>query len=236
MTRAVVLLGIAITAAPGSAQTAVPGKLGHASMTVSITTRSAATVHIRYVVHGSANAAMVPLAAVLFAPSMLDGVEAIIDGRASPVALTPGAGHAAARVSGGVPLPSGHGDTVAFELRYTVDLPGATAGEARVRLPVVAVLWPPAEALPGTFAIALDVPADTHIRGAFPSLMRETTTTATSRSYGAGMQVVPSMIAFDIGTGDPPRITLEAMLDTGVLALLLLFAILGWRHLRAQGQ
>jgi hypothetical protein len=202
-------------------------------MTVSMLEPTRADVALHYVVR-PAGAHAVTVAALAFAPATFSDVEVIVEGRASPLALEPGAGLGAHKLGGTVPLPAGAGDTIAFDIRYAVVLPASAGRESRIRLPVVAVMWPPAEALPGTFAVTLDVRADAHIRGAFPSLLRETALTSAARSYGADMQVVPSMIAFDLGGGDPPRLTLEAMLDAGVIALLLLFAVLGWRHVRAQ--
>jgi hypothetical protein len=202
-------------------------------MTVSVVEPTRADIVLRYVVRPAGSRA-VPVTALAFAPATFVDLGVTIGGRALPLALDPGAGRSARKLAGDVPLSAGVADTVAFEIRYAIVLPEPDERESRIRLPVVAVMWPPAEALPGTFAVTLDVPAGTHVRSAFPSLMRETTLTPHTRSYGADMQVLPSMIAFDMGVGDPPRVTLEAMLDTGVIALLLLFAVLGWRHVRAQ--
>lgn len=109
-----------------------------------------------------------------------------------------------------LPAPARPDDVVVLRLRYRV-VREAEAGDGPVRVPVLAVPWPPAEALPGTFSVRVDLPAGTRMEEGFPaswSVDAEAPTEDLAR-YRAELPVLPAFVSFRAGgvgaTGGRPR-------------------------------
>ncbi|MDH5589206.1 MAG: hypothetical protein OEZ65_01995 [Gemmatimonadota bacterium] len=122
----------------------------------------------------------------------------------------------------GIPL------RVRYHVADAVEAEGA--GMLRIHLPVLAPAWPPQEAEPGLFRARVPVPPEWVVTESFP----------TSLSGGGGepsitLAVVPSVVTLRVRIGDARGVTLPLILDAAALAVLLVFAGLGWRHLRVTG-
>lgn len=118
-----------------------------------------------------------------------------------------------------------------FEYRVERSVrPAGAAIDAVV--PVLAVDWPPAEPLPGTFRARLTVPGNVAVYESFP------TTLTGPRSFGGRglwdveLSVLPAYVRVRGRVGEPPLLSLGRVVDGGVLALLLVLGMVGWRRLR----
>jgi hypothetical protein len=124
------------------------------------------------------------------------------------------------------------GDPVVIILRYTVPSPPITEAGVRLRVPVVATLWTPVAALPGLVRVTVEVPSGIAVWNPFPSTLRAGRTRDHVTVYATDLPTVPALLAFDVRQGVAPRIPLAVLLDAGVVAFLILFALAGWRHVR----
>ncbi len=139
------------------------------------------------------------------------------------------AGRATIPLEGSVP-----GDSTTMEISYRVmsERPSG-ASRTRTRLPVVQVAWPPEEARPGTFTARLALPEDHYVTGTFPTVLGEVESTeAGVRRYEMDVQVVPGLVSIGLREGEPPVLTFARALDLGVVLLLAVLAVWGFRALR----
>lgn len=223
------LLAALLLATPAT-HTAGQGPLTRASMDVVVDpVAHTASVSLEYVIATTPGTDSVPLAAILFGDVRLTAVRAMVDGR--PVQLT-GLDNGSPRIAGSIALPPTTEPERTFVLRYDVlDI----AGNDLVRIPVLAVLRPATDALPGTFIAHVDLPADWYASDAMPAGLRETATPTGSRRYEVGLQVVPAMLAFRLATSQPSFFGPGLLLNAGVLLFLALAGWTGWRRFMAGG-
>jgi hypothetical protein len=161
----------------------------------------------------------VVLAAVRFGEVTLADVHA----NGLPLTLTPDA--SGLRPTVRVPLPAR--DTVALDISYNVRNPGRDPGP--VRIPILAVLWPPEQALAGVFVARVSLPAGSVAFDAFPSTLRRTH----GDTYETELHVLPAMITFSAAARAPwPSVItgIELLVFVG----LVLAGIVGWRRFRAE--
>lgn len=218
---------IALQPLPGRAQ----DRLVRAAVNVDLGAGGAtASVRVLYIVAPAAGTDTIPFAVVLFGGASLDHVSAGVDG--SPVDLVLD-GAEEIRRTGSVAIPAQPRREVAVELTYTVD--GAvTAATRRAGIPVLAIPWPPAEALPGTFSASITMPEDLRAWDAVPSLIRETGVTDGLRRYEVELQVVPALLSFRLTEGSVPVLTATTLIDAVTIILVLLVGYAGWLRFRVR--
>jgi hypothetical protein len=222
---------LAVASAVSPAMQAAQGSLvrGDASATV-FGDGAPARVALRYVLRPGAGATEIPLTVLLFGTALTD-VQARVDGAAAALELRPV--DSRVRLRGVLALPGGsNADSVVIELLYGVT--GAAARGDRIRLPILAVTWPPAGARPGTFRGRVEVSAGLIAYNAFPSVLRALPSSDSSPTYGFDLPVVPAVLAFDLKSGDRPMITLATVLNAGVLLMLVVFGWTGWRRFHVE--
>ena len=220
------LLGLLVCPAAATAQ----GRLVRGEFAMELAGAGApARVVIRYVVRPMSDTATVPLVAIPFNASIVD-LYATVDGAPADVVLDTRSG---AAPRGTVRLPGGlAGRDVQVSLAYRIE--GAwPADQATVRAPVVAVTWPPATALPGTFRGTITLPADHLAYDAFPSTLSADADDGTTWSFD--LQAVPSVVTFAVAAQRQPFLTLAGAVEGTTLGLLLLFSVFGWRRFLAEG-
>ncbi len=221
--RALPLLAL-LTVAPGTV--AAQGRLLRAELTAELPDATApAEVRIRYHVLPGGQKEL-PLAALRFGSSRIEGIAA----RWNDVLLEfSGLDTTGSRIAGNVQLPETRTptDSVTIDVAYTVF--ASVNGHARVQLPVLAVLWPPAEARPGTFVARLTVPDGYTAYDALPSHLR----TDATGSYATELSVLPAVVSFSITRGTAPRFSLRTVLNGSVLLALAIFVVFAWRNFRA---
>jgi hypothetical protein len=99
-----------------------------------------------------------------------------------------------------LPAPARPDDVVVLRLRYRVVREGTATGAGPVRVPMLAVPWPPAEALPGTFSARVDLPAGTRLEEGFPaSWAGEAAAPDDLARYRAELPVLPAFVSFRAG-------------------------------------
>lgn len=155
-------------------------------------------MRIRYDLRVPAGANDVPVAAVLFAGAAIEDAS----GDGVPLSLT------GARRSTGT-MPVRRSDTareLSIQVAYRVRLASPVLDEGsspqRIRVPVLAVLWPPMEATPGRFSAEIELPSGLNARPVFPAAAQAGSAGAARPGLYATLPVVPALVAFDVGMGD----------------------------------
>jgi len=189
-----------------------------------------AEVTIEYVLAAAPGADALSVAAILFDQVRLGRVRATVDGQALPVSGLDTGGKD--RVVGSVALPFTGAPERTIVLNYDVmDL----SSHDVIRIPVLAALHAPADALPGTFIARIDLPAGWYASDAMPSGLRESSAGGAFHRYEASLQVVPAMLAFRMTEGRPPVPVAGLMVNGAIIIFLLLAGWTGWRQFRAGG-
>lgn len=132
------------------------------------------------------------------------------------------------RLPGSGPVQAGDG---AMDIVVTYTVRGALGRSGRAVVPVVAVAWPPAEALPGTFRAEVRPPKGLEAYDVFPAGLRADPGEEGGDVYRTELPVLPSILAFST-TAERPWLTLALALDTGVVLVLLVLGWAGVRYLR----
>ena len=220
------LLGLLVSPAALSAQ----GRLVRGDFAMTLTQAGApARVVVRYVVRPASDTASLPLVAIPFGTSIQD-LNAAVDGVPSGMVVDTLAG---GTLRGMVRLlPGAAGRDVQVSLAYGV-VGAWPADEERVRAPVLALTWPPAAALHGTFRGTITLPANHLAYDAFPSTLRLDATGGTRWSFD--LQVVPSVVTLAVAAQRRPMVPLATAVEGAALGLLVLFAVYGWRRFRVEG-
>jgi hypothetical protein len=169
----------------------------------------------------------VPLAGLLFGDAEISSVQVSIAGTESPVPITHRPGE---RMRASVPLGITALDEgpISFVLRYEVSGAAPSAGVRELRVPVLAVMWPPAEALPGIFRAELLLAPGLTVLGSFPADLREA---EAGGRYVTELPVLPALLSLRVTDGGG-RLRVITILNTAVLVLLGVVLVGGWRYLK----
>ena len=189
-------------------------------------------VAITYVVRTTPGSRDVPLAGLLFGVD-LSSVQASVAGTDIPIPI---ASSPDGRITGSVPLGAAAADEgpVSFVLRYEVSEVAPASPDLReLRAPVLAVMWPPVEAVPGVFSAEVFLPSELTVLASFPADFREAQDAgeAGGRRYVADLPVLPALLSLRVTEGGG-RLGITALLDFAVLVLLGAVVVGGWRYLR----
>jgi hypothetical protein len=185
-----------------------------------------AQVRLRYEIRPDSTAASIPVSLLRFGGASIESLRARLAGNEIPVQLRE---ESPAILRGEVPLGTMARSEVTLEFEYTVSVTEA----GRVRLPLVAVLWPPEQARPSLFTGNVNVESRFEIYHAFPATLRSGEVNGSIRRLVFAMPVLPAVIAFDRAT-DPPAVTLAGALDAAVVLLTLAFCGVLWLQFRRQ--
>ncbi len=188
-----------------------------------------ASVEIDYRVQSDGSATAVPLEGLAFRPTSIEGVRVMVDGAPALFDLRTGS---AGRLTSDVAIAPGRAGEIGMRLTYRVS--GAVEGEdpVRLRVPILAVGWPPEEGLPGTFQAEVSLPEGLSVYESFPSGLRSTG----SGRYQFDLPAAPALLSMRATLGDrAPLGGLVRVLDAMVLLVLLILVGAGWRHFRETG-
>ena len=120
--------------------------------------------------------------------------------------------------------------TARVVVTYRVDEPVTEAGgKLRGRVPVLGIDRAPREAGPGLFRAELRVPPQWVVTEGFPTGLAPS---GEPGVYRAELSVVPSLVSFRARADGAWRPGLPVLLDVLAGAILLVFAVFGWRHMR----
>jgi hypothetical protein len=183
-------------------------------------------MRLRYEVEADAGARQVPVSLLDFSGAAVEAPRFRVSGADVPVPLQ---AESHGRRIGNVPIDAATAGNVIIEIEYAV----RSLDSRRVRLPLVAVLWPPAQALPGVFTGELRLDGGLAAFNTFPATLREGNAQAGARAYTLSMPVLPAVVSFHIAEA-APAFTLAGILDAVVVLLTLAFCGLLWRQFRAQ--
>lgn len=121
--------------------------------------------------------------------------------------------------------PTGDAEiTLRYRVTGAVDRSGA---EVRVRIPVVVLDVPPASGGERVFRASVRLPAGWAVSGGFPTGFAP----FSDGSWQAGLAVVPALVSLRGRTDGAWRPGLAEALDVLALAVLVVFGLVGWRHL-----
>jgi hypothetical protein len=188
-----------------------------------------ASVEIDYVVESDGSAAAVSLEGLAFRPTRVESFGASVDGTPVGSRLEVGA---TGRLTSEVPIAPGRAGEIGIRLAYRVS--GAVEGEdpVRLRVPILAIAWPPEEGLPGTFQGEVTLPEGLSVYESFPSGLRNTG----PGRYQFDLPAAPALLSMRATRGDrAPLGGIVRVLDAMVLLVLLVLLRAGWRHFRETG-
>ncbi|MCG6958037.1 MAG: hypothetical protein LJF04_18765 [Gemmatimonadetes bacterium] len=119
-------------------------------------------------------------------------------------------------------------------LSYEVTNPVTAHEDQALRgyLPVLTLDLPPEEARPGLFQAELILPGSWRLSDAFPTGLAPTAADGEAGRWAVDLPVVPSVVSFRAHLDGRWHAGLPLILDLLAGAILLLFASLGWKHLR----
>lgn len=127
-----------------------------------------------------------------------------------------------------VPLPEG---STALEVVYTVPSAGRASGRAvDLRVPLLLPRAVPASSTTDFFRVELTGSPGSHVVESFPTV--PDAGSMTGALHTMTLPVAPGLLRWRITTGEAPRVTFAGAVDAGVVALLLILAVLGVRVLR----
>lgn len=209
----------------------VPGAAGqgvvHATtFRADLTGAGAARVEVVVELRGVAAGARVPVSLLDFRGSAAWDVRVGRDGAPVEIPVTAGAARGAS-----LPVEEGADGEPVVRLTYRVPLPAEDGGGVVAHLPVATVDLAPQEARPGLFQGTVVVPAGWVVTEGFPTGM---TAVGEDGRHQVALQVVPSVVTVRARVDGARRPGLPLLLDAVAVGGLLLFFLLGWRHLGAR--
>ena len=225
------LLSLALRPSTAWAQEAAPARLVSAHLTADVPEGDAdIRVRIAYEVVLAETTQAIPLRGVAFFGMMPRGPAAFADTGALPLSLE--ASNAPLLV-GDIPLPLNlrRDGTFAFTLNYTLPRP-SDAHAFDVSLPVLFVDWLPTEAPRDFFTAEITLPPSYSLAEAFPTVLNREEADGGRARYRFSLQVLPSLVRLRGYVGQAPLLTTARAIDLGVLAVLLLVAVVSWRRFR----
>jgi hypothetical protein len=177
----------------------------------------------------------IPLRGVAFFGTELTEVAAISDGSTLPVHMDDSG---TSLLSGNLVLPN----TLLARRRVTLDLTYGVSNANRgsseegfdLTVPLLLVDWRPVAATDTFFTARILLSADHHIAEFFPTIPTTSKEVDGVREHTIVVPAVPGLLRLRGGEGSHPFLTFNHMLDLGVLLVIGLLSVAGWRRLRAQ--
>lgn len=121
--------------------------------------------------------------------------------------------------------------TFAFTLEYA--LPRSPEAHAfDISLPILFVDWLPTGAPQDFFQAEITLPSTYSLTEAFPTVLNREVADGGQTRYQFSLQVLPSMVRLRGYVGRAPLLTTARAIDLGVLALLVIVALISWRRFR----
>jgi hypothetical protein len=205
------------------------GTVRSARMLVDLSdTGAGARVRLEYVLEG------VPAGTALGLSLLRFGTADVEDLRAGDedvvLRALPGVAAAATVTAATTPAPG----RTHVRLSYVVADPLTTDGGQALRayVPILSLDLPPEEARPGLFRAELILPGSWRLSEAFPTGLAPTSLTEETGRWVVDLPVVPSVVSFRAHPDARWHPGLPLILDLLAGAILLLFAAVGWGHLR----
>jgi hypothetical protein len=172
----------------------------------------------------------IPLEGIAFRPAQVESVTASIDGEPFHLDMvSTGVG----RLTGAVVLPPGRTGRIELILTYFVTSGFEGDDPYRIRIPILAVGWPAAEALPGVFQAEALLAANLKVFESFPSgLVTNSGQAGSVGRFQLDLPAIPALISLRATSGDVAFGGLIQILDGLVLLALATTAVVGFRYLR----
>ena len=207
-------------------------RLIEARARIDATVAAVIRVEIDYVVNvdeADGGGGAIPLEGLAFRPSRVESVVAWIDGTPVEVVLeSTGVG----RLIGSVSIGRSRSGRVPLRVAYEVTQGFEGDDPYRIRIPILAIGWPAADALPGVFEAEALFSSELKVFEAFPSGLIQAGVVGSVGRFVLELPAVPALISMRATSGPLPFGGLVQMLDGLVLLALLATAVLGWRHFR----
>jgi hypothetical protein len=178
---------------------------------------------------GEEEATSIPVEGLAFRPSALEDVRVTVNGDPVQFVLE---STSVGRLTGAVPLPPGTVGRVTVGVEYVVTSGVGGDDPYRIRIPVLAVGWPAADALPGIFTAEVLLAADLNVYEAFPSGLTRSDTAGSAGRFTLDLPATPALISMRATRGRVPLGGLVQILDGLVLLALVATAVIGFRYLR----
>ena len=215
----------------GTAPLVAQGRLVSAYARVDLTSIGGASVAIDYTVMIEGPRARVPLEGLVFGGARFTEIVAHAAwGELSVSLRVDDDGRVIATV--GIPRDRFAAGPFSFTLSYELDGTEEWNGMLTLyEVPILAVAWPSAEAVPETFTVEATVGEGQTVYESFPSGMRAIDPDGGQQRYRLALPVMPALVSLRTSRGSPPLGTLPRALDLFVLVLLAGCGVLAWRQL-----
>lgn len=215
------------------------GYLNDANFEVEFIDESTAKVMMNYNVHVEEGIKTIPIKAILFSNTTIDGITAEVDGMPLHVDFDMTDDLA---MNGEIKLEnlSSSSSDLLVDIEYTVGNALVFNGDKfDVNLPVIATTWPPEDATPGVFLGHVQLPEAVTITEGFPTSFTE----ESDGKVNVQLQVVPALVSFKGTTGIPTMFTYHNVVNFSVVSLIVISVFIaliiskkgGRRKLREEG-
>ncbi len=205
------------------------GQVLRVSVSADARETDAAFVSMNYRLEVGKETAAIPFTLLLFAPATVGEISAQAGGEVLPLRLTD---DSAPRLEGEIELTDAlsGSEQVSLDLGYWVEDAVRADGEGvRVVLPMLAVDWSPAEALPGMFEAEVTLPEGMEAREIFPVTPSGGATPGVAR---ASLQVLPAVVQVRALPEGSVGISLPGVLELLLLAAVIACGMAGLRYVR----
>lgn len=221
------VVGTLLAVAAGGVQG--QGSVRSARMVVDLSDAgSGARVRLEYLLDGVPDGTALGLSVLRFGSARVEDVRA--GNMAVALRALPGVAAAATVTAEATDAP----ESARVVLSYVVTDPVTEDVEGALRgyLPVLSLDLPPEEARPGLFQAELRLPGSWRLSEAFPTGLTSTGVPDETGRWGVDLAVVPSVVSFRAHPDARWHPGLPLILDLLAGGILLLFASVGWGHLR----
>ena len=205
------------------------GQVLRVSVSADARETGAAFVSMNYQLEVGDETGAVPFTLLLFAPATVGEISAQTGGEALEVRVTDAAGP---RLEGEIELPVSlaGSEQLSLDLGYWVgDAVREDGAGVRVVLPMLAVDWVPAEALPGMFEAEVALPDGMEAREVFPVTPSGGATPGVAR---ASLQVLPAVVQVRALPEGSFGLSLPGVLELLVLIVVIACGMAGLRYVR----
>jgi hypothetical protein len=188
-------------------------------------TLAGARVRLEYQLSGVGAGDRVPVSLLDFAPARAGDFRV----GAAGAPLTLDAGHGAAR-AGVWPVEPGPDGRALLRVEYVVPHDVTDGADFVRHVPMLSVDRAPEAARPGLFRAEVRTPGGWRVSEGFPTGL---TAGDVAGAYSVELAVVPAVLTLRGRTDGASGLSMPLVLDLVALAVLLLTAVVGWRHMRA---
>ncbi len=203
--------------------------LEHTKMEVMIfNTSEPISVSISHTIHIDSNEQKIPLRVIGKSIAHIQKVKVRLEGQEYALNLNP----INFKMSQGeIYLPAARVQSGQIKLEISYELNASTfdGKQKVVSIPILFVDWKPESAKAKAFVASIKADTRFALKSRFPAMKWKKESEENLNVYSFDLQVIPSWVKFKLYEGKLPLISLELLVDLGVIFVLLSLMFFGWK-------